>query len=99
MPKHIIQKAKDTEVNILAIGAANEACEGQLYFATDTQRYYYGLTDGSLFGPLARDLSGLSKYASDGAAASGGVAVGEFYIADAGHIEGAIEGTLKQRIV
>lgn len=43
-------------------------------------------------------LAGASAYGSDSAAASAGVAVGEFYELSAANIYGAAAGTIKKRI-
>jgi hypothetical protein len=44
-------------------------------------------------------ISGAVPYSSDEDAAIGGVAIGEFYEVGIAHEEGAIEGSLKKRIV
>lgn len=100
MPKHLIQKARDTEVNIVAIGAANDACEGQFYFAHDTGNYYYGLTDGTLAGPLALGGSFLiatGEYTDDTDAGLNGVVVGEWYELSDDNSFGLPAGTIKRR--
>lgn len=100
MPKHLIQKARDTQAIIVAIGAANNACEGQFYFAYDTGEYYYGLSDGSLAGPIALGGSFLvadGQYTDDVDAGLGGVEVGEWYELSSDNSYGLPEGTLKRR--
>lgn len=86
MPKHLIQVESNTEANILAIGAANNACEGQFYFATDTNKYYFGQVGGTLSISITDtgassgiSISGNGYTTPTAMIASGLVAIGEYY--------------------
>ena len=98
MPLHLIQKANDTKVNIEAIGAANDACPGQWYFATDTGQYYYGLNDGSLAGPVGLEEHIPGPFASDEEADANGVAINQKYRLSIGNIYSMAEGVVKFRV-
>jgi len=82
MPTHLIQVDENTETNILAIGTANNACPGQFYYATDTEKYYFGKQDGTLEGPIPSDGGDFTNYGEfndDASAGAGGCPIGGYY--------------------
>lgn len=88
MARHVTISAELTESAILALGAANNACEGRIYPASDIEGFYIGRADGTVLGPIPGEGSGgggggtfaiPGPYANDAAAAAGGVAVGHLY--------------------
>lgn len=52
--------SEQTEAAIIAIGAANNACEGRIYPANDADVCYLGLADGTVLGPLPGSGGGSS---------------------------------------
>jgi len=91
----------DTEANILQLDTNLTACPGMLYKSSDTNKMWFGATDGSLIGPIVVGEVVVSAgiYPSDFAAGEDGVIVGKWYECAAFHEEGAVEGTLKKRKV
>lgn len=100
MAKHVII-TNDTENNILQLDTAQTACPGMLYNSTDTNKMWFGATDGSLVGPIVVGEVIVSQgiYNSDFEAGQGGLAVGDWYECGEAHDEGAVAGTLKKRKV
>jgi len=95
MPKHLIQVEENTSANIIATGDANNAVPGQFYYATDTEKYFFGKQDGSVQGPIPSDAGNFHNYGdfnNDTHAAGNGVPVGGYYtLTEASGFEGMVK--------
>lgn len=100
MARHVTILTR-TRAEILQLGSDQNACAGMLYKSSDTDQMWFGGTDGSVVGPIfvGQPLEIQGIYSSDADAAAAGVSVGEWYEVGVGHLEGAVEGTPKKRIV